>query len=727
MTWIFLGLAVVSSLAGVGATAWLLRKDEDELAQSVVTEGNIVEGLDDPIQKQSQDRLGRAAYAAVIADVLSRVEPGGRVVFAVTGPWGVGKTSFLNLVEEKLALQPQGPPKVFRFNPWFFSGTEQLVTRFLTELAEYARVQLPTNEDPLAKKLEAYATGLAPMQWVPFFGPWASRLGQASSAISSLRRQQHRTPSLEDTRRSLEVSLKRLPRPIFVFVDDVDRLEASEVREVLRLVRLVAHLPNLVYVLAYDQQQVEDAIGPDRATGQAYLEKIVQQPFDLSAPPAEKVRELLLEGLTQKLDNVPTGPFSVDRWAEVFPEVVNPLITNVRDTKRYLAAVESTIRAVGSEVNLVDLLALEAVRLFMPSAFALIASSPAIFVGKRQSEADSDPRVEELIATEPKGDALRALCLWVLPGASGSAGRSGVDSADEKEWRRDRRVADPEILTFYLSRVPTSTLLVMRATRLAADALLARDREAFSQVLNGIDRVLVEDVIQGLEDYESQYNPGAASVGVPVLAGWLGSLPERERGFLDFGPDIRIMRVVLRLLRSVESDRDRLQIVEETIAEGVSLWAQFELVNSVAHREGLGSKLVDEGSAVRLEMDVARRIAEATPEELQSHALTLLLWAGKLGGDDIRARVASRLGEQELLEQVLAASLTETRSQTMGSRAVHKSERLQWDALVELFGSEEAVVSASRVLTAAKESSQVGRAQSLIERYAEGWRPDRFS
>jgi predicted KAP-like P-loop ATPase len=40
-------------------------------------------------------------------------------------------------------------------------------------------------------------------------------------------------------------------------IDDIDRLTAREIRDMLGLARLTAHLPKIIYLLAFDQAKVE--------------------------------------------------------------------------------------------------------------------------------------------------------------------------------------------------------------------------------------------------------------------------------------------------------------------------------------------------------------------------------------------------------------------------------------------------------------------------------------
>ena len=66
-----------------------------------------------------------------------------------------------------------------------------------------------------------------------------------------------------------------------VLIDDIDRLEPAEIREVVRLVRLTSDLPNVIFLLAYDRGHVAKSLGTSESEGLRYLEKIVQVSYQL--------------------------------------------------------------------------------------------------------------------------------------------------------------------------------------------------------------------------------------------------------------------------------------------------------------------------------------------------------------------------------------------------------------------------------------------------------------
>jgi predicted KAP-like P-loop ATPase len=84
---------------------------------------------DDPILNSSDDLLNRSRLAIAIADEVQEINAERGAVVAITGKWGTGKTSLLNLTAN--ILQEQESIQIIEFNPWFFSGTDQLIRFFL--------------------------------------------------------------------------------------------------------------------------------------------------------------------------------------------------------------------------------------------------------------------------------------------------------------------------------------------------------------------------------------------------------------------------------------------------------------------------------------------------------------------------------------------------------------------------------------------------------------------
>jgi hypothetical protein len=79
----------------------------------------------------------------------------------------------------------------------------------------------------------------------------------------------------------------------------------------------------------------------------------------------------------------------------------------------------------------------------------------------------------------------------------------------------------------------------------------------------------------------------------------------------------------------------------------------------------------------------------------------------------------------QLTLAILRSARSEVRSQAMGSRAVRRSARLAWDALIELYGDEPTLRQRiDRLKLAALPDAE--ELIGLAERYLGGWRPGEF-
>ena len=315
---------------------------------------------DRPIECRQQDRLGRRSFAEAVARQVRAVPVEHGFTIAVVGEWGSGKTSVLNMVAE--TLDDGDTTTVLRFNPWLFGSATDLVTRFFHELsAQLGQGRFKRLKD-VTKALSELGQTLAPLSPIP------GATG-AANLFAKLTDLWTKPPSLHEKRENLRKVLRKSNSRIIVLIDDIDRLEASETRELFRLVRLTSDLPNVVFLLAFDSRHVARTLGENESEGRKYLEKIVQVSYDLP-----NVRETILPGmffywLEELIQGRDLTQLDKDVWARVFYDVVNPLLGNLRDVKRYLYSIPVTLDTIGQEVALADLLGMEALRILRPSMF----------------------------------------------------------------------------------------------------------------------------------------------------------------------------------------------------------------------------------------------------------------------------------------------------------------------------------------------------------------------
>lgn len=700
------------------------------LAEETVSMTGRIGVTDHPIEHAAEDALGRARFATLLAEEIRSLDAHQGAVVGILGPWGYGKTSLLNLIKDALDGEPAIP--VVDFNPWLFSGTEQLVATFFEEMSAQLRLKRDKLSS-IADQLEQYGEALSPLRFIPMLGPWLDRLGTGGASVGRLlgRRSKART-SVAAHRAEIERHLATLEHPLVVIVDDLDRLGTSEIRDVFKLVRLTANFPNVIYILAFDRKRVEAALGEEGMEGRAYLEKILQVTYDVPAIPDEILRRIFLENLQDKLEGNPTGPFDEKVWPDIFAECIWPLVNNLRDAKRYLAVLPLTLRQLGEHVALVDVLAVEALRIFLPDTYSrLSVSAPALTsTGDHgYGRGDEEPNRQLVSAfvdsAGPRANVARAVCQRIFPASARYLSGSTYGPDCLRNWMRERRLAHPDVLSYFLDRVASEA---MATTQRAEKAFaLFGDEKGLREFFAGLSADEIEATVADLEAFDDEFQPATAIASSRVLLDQLPRLRTDARGMFDFGADMVVTRVVLRILRRVAEPELLLSAVKEIYASVLTLHGKYVLLGIVGYRENAGHKLIAAEEAAILEADLRSRIASAPAQVLQKERqlLRLLWWCSHPEEGD--ALEIDAIADDVVKRAALRASLTEVRSQAAGSRAVHREPRLAWEVLVDVVGGEEGVLAAVTAGGPPSDDPRLAEAVELATKYLGGWRPRDFS
>ena len=695
---------------------------------------------DKPIVHPDEDSFRRLGLANSIADDLSLGTSA--LVAALVGPWGSGKTSVLNLVKARLEERPR-EVVVVDFNPWLFAGTHELVQRFFGELA----AQLASRQDKAlqstASRLENYAQLLAPLGSVPVAGGFAKTVGSGAGFLGSLMRSRARfgSSSLHTERKAIEAALAATNRRVVIVIDDIDRLEPPEVRDIVRLVRLVADFPRTSYLLAFDRQRVESALGlGDPDLGRDYLEKIVQLLYPLPLPARRDVAAMTFTSIDAAIENLPVRPLDERYWGNVKTLVVEPLLKTPRDARRYANAMRTAVRDLGEEINLVDLLALEVFRVLMPKVFdqlpgliVPLTTTNAGFIGGSDplgSRRDEYRRALATLVSEAgdRSDAVSALLAWVFPASRAITGNMNYGPEWAQQWRAERRVANVEVLAIYLSRALPPGVLATPIVDAVFGALAGGDE--LPALLEGLDDSSIEELLERLEDFETKF-PDDPLDAVVALQNLLPRLPHRRSLLFGLGAETRLHRVILRLLRKVSDSQRRGDIVRAALPRVRTLSGRLSLLFVAGDRKNLGSELISSVAQADLEDQLRGQIRAVSIDSLRGERdlLRLFGFLAESKDPDYAAFIETAIADDGVLVGMLRSALSETSSQTIGDVTVQREAVLPWEWLISVVSEAELV----RRIDELKASDDDGardmdaEAVRVAKRYAGGWRPVPFS
>lgn len=177
----------------------------------------------------------------------------------ITGAWGSGKTSFANSLSSNL-----DETNSLWFEPWKFRGVANVQDSLFNELIDHFK---KNNKYDLAFDTEAYER-LLNHDGIPVYLKFIFNFLKLFKNDSEPDIQEKFKKSLGDEK-------------IYIFIDDLDRLDATEILEVFKLVRSTLSISNLVYILIYDKAHIQSVLEKEVTEGNAknFLDKIIQTEY----------------------------------------------------------------------------------------------------------------------------------------------------------------------------------------------------------------------------------------------------------------------------------------------------------------------------------------------------------------------------------------------------------------------------------------------------------------
>ena len=335
---------------------------------------------DTAIASRNQDRMGRAGFAEKLAEAILQWKSEDSIVIGLFGPWGSGKTSLLRMALEALGEKTADAPRnagpiVVWFDPWLFSDRSDLMMELFRELLKYIEGKKPKATREVRAQLADYVELFSLADYIPIPGaaPVAAALGKTLKTLA-------KKPGVADLRHAVDSAFRTLGRRVIVVIDNIDRLTQGETRLIFQAIKLNADFPNTIYLLAADRSIVEKSLETEQViSGRAYLEKIVQVGFDVPVPDPSHITTYLDAELESIVGQNP-DLWDEERWRSLYHVGFRQLFTNLRDVKRFMSSLSFTFPILKDEVNPIDFIGLEAIRVFAPDVYAGIGRSKSLFL-----------------------------------------------------------------------------------------------------------------------------------------------------------------------------------------------------------------------------------------------------------------------------------------------------------------------------------------------------------
>jgi len=227
---------------------------------------------DDPFRN---DALERRPVVEFLIGLIGRA--GGPFVLALDSPWGSGKTVLVRMLEAELKRQDYG---CIYFNAWQVDyvtdplvalvssidhleiGESAAAASFKDHLKKVRRVTSLVAKRTAVAAAKALTVGVLDLE-EEIEAAAAELTGESVNDI--VEAFQKESSLLDKFRAELEAAIKQLPsagkkQTLVFFVDEIDRCRPTFAIELLERIKHLFDVPNILFVLSLDKQQLEASI-----------------------------------------------------------------------------------------------------------------------------------------------------------------------------------------------------------------------------------------------------------------------------------------------------------------------------------------------------------------------------------------------------------------------------------------------------------------------------------
>ena len=337
---------------------------------------------DKPIKSISNDLLNRGSFASRIADCLITNQKQESLVISLNGKWGCGKSSIFNMVKEelsnkKITSKNQMIPHIIDFTPWNFLSQDNIIDQFFNTLQNNFKYSKLKKILLSVGKIVTSDDAIDSLEYIPIPSTAVVAIKKLSTAfkkyISSV---ENKSGDLIRRKEAVEKYLRKTKIHFIVFIDDLDRLNDSEIKLVFQLIKSVCGFSNITYLLAYDKAIIGKAlqneqIGENNNEGFKYLEKLVQVEFNVPELKKEKIIDIVDRDLTTLLGDR-LCELSLPRVRNLMFEGMFKNFKTIREEKRFINILGFCIDSYYGEIDLADLIGITYLRVLDESIINIL-------------------------------------------------------------------------------------------------------------------------------------------------------------------------------------------------------------------------------------------------------------------------------------------------------------------------------------------------------------------
>ena len=264
-----------------------------------------------------------STYGEQIASYITSKDLPTPLTIGLNGEWGSGKTTMIKTVQQNISTMKNGADcgdiTYIDFNAWAAEKTDIVVSLF----QEISKSLQTRQRDP--SQIKKFSE-----LWAPLLADIALRKWGGGMTYKEAKEHFKKPPpSIKDISNQITDMLR--DKRLIIFIDDLDRCNASNILELLETIKNVLGINNLIFCITVDMKQIERAwelrynSNTGKIEGKEYIEKLFPVVFSLPPKTDDDVGDYLDSLVTLN-----------DEYSKLRSHLIKSLTSNPRKIKRML-------------------------------------------------------------------------------------------------------------------------------------------------------------------------------------------------------------------------------------------------------------------------------------------------------------------------------------------------------------------------------------------------------
>lgn len=324
------------------------------------------------ITNQKEDFLGyQQMVDSLLADLYDTDVENEAFSVGIAGKWGVGKSSFINLLRNSI---PQKGGLIVDLYPRSSMNLSSISLDFFNSLSN---------------TLKGYHTGswhivdkyVKSLRCIEGKG-WFNKTIDAIEVFAKT-----------DEKERLQNVITEIGRKIFVIIDDLDRLTAPEILEVLKIIDRNGSFKNIIFIVAYDKEYVNAVLRKylGYEGSEMFTDKYFNFEYSLPAHNFYMERQYVANYIRNKISfnesDAVTKKDLLNVWNRIGGSVVRYLGL-MRDVKRFVNILMSRLASVKNDVNIEDFIFITLLRYKDLDLYYKLSTADMLIGGNQFFEGD---------------------------------------------------------------------------------------------------------------------------------------------------------------------------------------------------------------------------------------------------------------------------------------------------------------------------------------------------